>query len=438
MLGNAKRLLKLKTIYPPITKEAVFGVYPPLYQLISAGMFTIMGVSLTSGRTISMVSTVLIAVIIYKMSSDVGDNILRLGLLASYLGSPIIMTWCSLMRVDMLAVLLSIIGLYTFLRFKGRFKYAITALAFAFSTMTKQNMIAGISAIIIFLLIRKSWKEALKFVTYYLLIFSSCTVILILLTGGQYLNHVYLYHIGHKLEFTRLQIYQWFFYRHLPFFAIAILSVILASRKNASPFIFYLVLAAVTSLLIIKIGAATNYFIELVTALVLFIAASISLLHIKRRKTLTLIIMSMFIIQFILYSQSIGIIPEIQENRYFTDQVELLQYVKNLRGKILSENGAIAVLSGKGPAIDWFILAQIFRNKMWYEDDFIKLIDKKGFNYLILSFNLTASNISKIHSERFTPRLLTKLREHFIFQEKIGRTYYIYYRPETKDLYPNT
>jgi len=427
MLGNAKRLLELKTIYPSLTDDVTLGVYPPLYQLLSAAVLMVTGVSLTSGRVVSTISSILIALIIYKLSRDAEGRLIQLGLSALYLSSPITMTWGPLMRVDMLAVLLTAIGLYVFLKYRGRFKYVIVAIAFASSTLTKQNMIAGITSVIIFLLMKKLWRDALKLIAYYLLIFGSCSIILILLTGGQYLNHVYLYHVGHPLEWDRLTIYHWFSYLHLPLIIMAFSSVILILRKKPSPLVFYVMLAAAMSLLIVKVGAATNYFVELVTGLALLVAAALSELQMKREKMIALIITAFFVAQFILYSQSVGIIPDIQENRYFAEQVNLLEYLKNVQGKILCESGAVAVISGKGPAIDWFLLSQVFRSGLWNEDEFIKLIDKKGFRFLVMSFNLTASDLSKMRSERFTPQLLIKLRDHFVFREKIG-TYYIYER----------
>jgi len=36
LLGNAERLRHFKTIYPDIEEEVILGVYPPVYQLLSA------------------------------------------------------------------------------------------------------------------------------------------------------------------------------------------------------------------------------------------------------------------------------------------------------------------------------------------------------------------------------------------------------------------
>ena len=426
MLGNAERLVELKTIYPSLTDEIVLGVYPPLYQLLSAGMLMITGVSLTSGRVISMISSLITALMIYKLSQDAGDRIIQLSLSALYLGSPITMTWGSLMRVDALATMLSAIGLYTFLKYRGRFKYGVVAGIFALSMLTKQNMIAGTTAVIIFLLTRKLWRDALKLTTYYLLIFGFCSIILTLLTGGQYIKHVYQYHIGHPLEWGRLMTYQWFSYIHFPLIIIVAFSTIFMLKKD-TPLVFYVILAAVTSLQIVKVGAATNYFLELVTGFVLLIAISLSGFQMKRKNVIALIVTAFFAAQFILYSYNIGVISNIMENKYFLAQVNLLKYLKNVDGKVLCENGAMAVISRKGPAVDWFLLSQIFRNGLWSEDDFIKLVDKRGFRFLVTSFNLTASRISKEYSERFTPQLLMKLSDRFIFRERIDR-YYIYER----------
>jgi len=46
LLGNIRRLLEFKTIYPNIRTEPILGVYPPIYQLLSAGVAIVVGLNL--------------------------------------------------------------------------------------------------------------------------------------------------------------------------------------------------------------------------------------------------------------------------------------------------------------------------------------------------------------------------------------------------------
>ncbi len=431
LLGNAERLTKFLTIYPNIKVETILGVYPPLYQLLSAGMINITGLNLASGRIISATASIITAILIYK-SASTQDKLLKIAFPALYLSSPIIMTWGPLMRVDALATMLTILGIYLFMNAPPKLRIPLAATALAASTLTKQNMLAGVAAILIFLLAKKSWKDALKFLAYYSAIFGSTTALLTVITNGQYINHIYLYHFGHEYQLSRLSIYDWFFKMHLIVITAAILFTIYYLKVDkTTPSIYYYPLALLSSLSIGKIGAATNYYVEPVASIILFLAVSSRKLP-KKRDVIMIAFTLLMISQFVIYSQNIALVPNIEENLVFSNKLKLLDYLENINGKVLCEDATAAVISKKGPAVDWFILAQIFRNHLWNEHEYVEKLIRENFTHLILSFDITPTNVPSIEDERFTHKLLNEFQENFILKEKIGN-YRVYVYKEMKD-----
>ncbi|MEM4546238.1 MAG: glycosyltransferase family 39 protein [Nitrososphaerota archaeon] len=233
LLGNAERLTKFLTIYPDIKSDTILGVYPPLYQLLSAGMISVTGLNLASGRIISTMASLITAILIYKMVPT-KDKLLKIIFPALYLSSPVIMTWGPLMRVDMLAVMFSVLGIYLFEKSPEKLRVPTAATALALSALTKQIMFAALAAIIICLLVKKSWKILAKFLACYLVVFLGTTALLMIITNGQYINHVYIYHLNHQYQLSRLSVYDWFLRTHLLLVVAAVMLTIyyLKQRKK--------------------------------------------------------------------------------------------------------------------------------------------------------------------------------------------------------------
>jgi len=425
LLGNAERLRHFKTIYPDIEEEVILGVYPPVYQLLSALAITFTGLNLASGRIISALSTIAIAVIIYKISSGC-DKLLRLAISTLFLSSPIVMSWGSLMRVDMLATLFSALAIYLFAKLQGNSKELFVSLALVLSVLTKQNMFAGFMAILIFMMVNRSRRSLLKLTFFFLLGYGLITALLMMLTNGQYFKHIYIYHLGHKLDLSRLVAYSWFLEFHMVLIvgALILTGFALVKERRLTPFLCYYPIALLFSLAICKAGAATNYFVEPVAALTLFISSMLRSL--EKRKVAVFILIILIITQMTIYSGSIAVVPDIAENKLFQNKITLLNYLNGLDGKVLCEDASSVVISGKGPAIDWFLLARIFENGFWDERDFVKKIVQENFTFLVLSFNISFTRLSKTGEERFTSALLEELSKAFVFKEKIDG-YYVYH-----------
>jgi hypothetical protein len=105
--------------------------------------------------------------------------------------------------------------------------------------------------------------------------------------------------------------------------------------------------------------------------------------------------------------------------------MSLLRYLEGINEKVLCADATPCVISGKGPAIDWFILSRVFENNLWNEREFVDII-KRDFSLLVLPFNITSSdNFSTYNNDRFTYNLIMELKDNYTLKGKIG-FYYIY------------
>jgi hypothetical protein len=216
---------------------------------------------------------------------------------------------------------------------------------------------------------------------------------------------------------------------------IGVVGTILLCKKKEfiTPFCFYLLTTLLFSLSIAKSGASSNYFIEPLAALVIFLAVSWS--HLKRYKHvnsgsmtsnyLHIALILIITIQFTVYAQSISLIPSPEKDKSFTFQMSLLRYLERINENVLCEYSAPCVIAGKGPAIDWFLLSRVFQNNLWNEHEFVDII-KKNYSLLVLSFNMTSINDFSTYGDgRFTYNLIMELKENYTLKDKIG-FYYIY------------
>ena len=135
------------------------------------------------------------------------------------------------------------------------------------------------------------------------------TILITIVTNGQYINHIYFYHLGHEYQLSKLFMYNRFFRMHLIVITTATLFTIYYLKAGKTTPSLYYPLALLFSLSILKIRATTNYYVEPVASTILFIAASSREIS-KKRDLLMIAFTLLMISQFIIYSQNIALVPQ--------------------------------------------------------------------------------------------------------------------------------
>lgn len=157
VIEDTQRLLSGEQFYPdPSLSNGFESVkYPPVYYLVLAGVSRVTGLSLPVGRTVNILATFLVvAMLVLIVHRRTGQkHLIPLLFLA-----PFVTLFTGItIRVDMLALLLSLLGLYTFI---GGRRYAATGL-FLLAFFTKQSFVAGIVAAVVTLAWDVEWHEIL-------------------------------------------------------------------------------------------------------------------------------------------------------------------------------------------------------------------------------------------------------------------------------------
>lgn len=264
---------------------AIVYHYPPVFHLVAGALAHGAGLDeLLAGRLVSLLATFASALLVggltcAAMPEDappVRFGCALLSALACFAWEPV-MAWAPLMRVDMLACAFSLAGLALTIRALDR-PLAIHAasLAFVLAVYTKQVSVAAPAAAFLALLILRK-DLALRLAIGCIALGSAILAVLCLLTDGGFLRHIVLYNVN-RLDLARSSALVALLGAHGLLIAPAILGVAeLAGRLGRRPgpakgrereiltallLLAYLGLKTLMLPMIMKSGAAQNYFIE--------------------------------------------------------------------------------------------------------------------------------------------------------------------------------
>jgi hypothetical protein len=172
-LYMVSRLLGGLPLYTSINQPPYHvGVYPPLYTLVVAPVAALTGLQYGAGRAVSAALALVIAWLLGRMVYEETHRPwagIVTGLL--WLASHLVYSWAVLMRVDMLAIMLSLLGLYLFwhgyIR-RGAERYVLAAMvSFVAAAYARQTSVWAAASCLVYLLIMRRWTLAGKALALY-------------------------------------------------------------------------------------------------------------------------------------------------------------------------------------------------------------------------------------------------------------------------------
>jgi len=200
MVDHVRRVLAGAPLYGEPTLEFTPFIYPPLYTWVSAAASTVMGVSFSTLRGVSLTATVGCLLLIYsyvrRETGSMAAPLLAAGLFASTFALN--GRWFDLARVDSLFLLLVLWGAYT-LRFHGRRGSVAAGVLFALAFLTKQTALP-IALVLIGrdLLVRRGRKRWL-FGAVFATLAGGSVLLLNWLTDGYFYYYIFELPQGHRL-----------------------------------------------------------------------------------------------------------------------------------------------------------------------------------------------------------------------------------------------
>ena len=455
-LYQVSRLLTGQPLYGDINQPPYhLGVYGPLYPIIVAPIAALVGVRYGAGRAVSVVLALVIAWTLGKMVYDetkkrwVG---IATGLL--WLASHYVYSWAVLMRMDMLAIALSLLGLYIFwhgyIR-RGLERHALIAMVlFVAAVFCRQLAIWAAAACLTFLVTTRRWALVGKSLVIYAGLGLALLGLLQAVTGGEAVRHLFLYN-GRAWQISRWQAalqVAWTMYPLAILVSLVTLVLAVLKRWPTLPAL-YLAFAWLSSVTIAGAGGYINHFLEANAATWLAFGLFVGQIAGSKRWLWQLIVSTALLVQVAMlihlpYSLQGGVLPPwtaikpavrswAKQSRaaYLWTPApadtrvadELSQRVDQTPGLILSEDGSFTTTHGRPMWIQFFAFTQLARLGLWDQSPFIEQIRGRQFALLLFQFDSATDVLS--YRDNVTAEMLEAIRENYVLEKRIW-FYYVY------------
>lgn len=437
VLDQAVHLAKFQSIYTTtaFTTTPPFAVanYPPVYHLVQAPFIWIFGPAMWYGRAISLLSVVLAALfvglIVQALTHDglagaIGGLVL--------LSMPHIMGWSGFVRVDGLALALSLAGLYTTVRWpEGRRSLIVSAILLTLAAYTKQSYaLAAPLAAFTWLLSQRKLKRALFLAGLVAGLGGSIFLIFNLATRGSFFFNIITANANKFYWETVRNNYRDLSQRLLLMVLGCVVFVALGLWKKIRPATWWLVVpyllgAIVEFITIGKVGSSINYVYELAAAFGLVAGALVAWPGKQCRWASALIIALLATQVNSMYAWSKDIYNWVAYKfEHQAEVAEMARIVQEARGPVLAdEYMALVPLAGQTLYVQPFEYKQVVEAGIWDDAVLVKAIRNKTFDVILIYDPKGWSSFE----ERWTPALQAAIREYYRPNMVLAET--ILYRP---------
>ncbi len=445
--------------YGPIERfPALVFHYPPLFHLATLGLAALSGFDmLAAGRLVSIGSALatagLVGAIVARTAPEATPTSARW--LAGGAGGLIIFTiwpiifWPQLMRVDMLAAMLTTLGFLCGMRAFDRpaWIYA-AALAFVAAVFTRQTSIFAPAALFVLMLWLRP-RVALTGIAACVVIGLAVLIPLTIATDGGFVRHIFLYNVN-RIDWGRLAIAQSTLRSHVLLLGVALVMTLyqlmairkavaqrrglsvreaLLADRGAVAFLaitVYAVIGWLSPLLIIKIGSNINYLIEwgITTALLvgaaLVPAATAVTGRVGLHQKTAPLLLSLFAVPFVIAAhaaQSHSLSPDPAWIKQRTIEVERLeQRIRGVSGAVVSDDMVVILRAGKRVVWEPAIFAELANMGVWDEKPFVARIRAKEFGLFIVE----GERGDHYFDTRYNPAIADALDATYPVKERVG------------------
>ena len=434
LVDQAMRLASGKNIYDADLSQPPYTIsnYPPLYVTVLAGSVRLLGPAATfqAGRVLSAlcawIASMCLAYLIYTLTRDhVAAGVAAL----TFPAFPFVLYWSPLLRIDMLALALSLIALCILVSepFTAR-RLIVSAVLLVAAIYTRQSYaLAAPLAAFVWLLARDG-RQALRLTA---LVGGLSLALFFMLNGvtrgGFYFNIV----TANVNEFTLDQLkFNGERFREAALLPLVtgIFSLVLVPRWNrgwtlAAP---YLVGSFLSALTIGKVGSNVNYLLELCAALSLaggvVIAWSRVYLPVYTLRAALLMLLSLGVLHMIQTTVQ-EYTGDLRDRRAAAEELSQLEsLVAQTPGAILAdEYMGMLTLQGRPLVIQPFEVTQLALAGEWDQTVLLEAIKNREFDSIILYDRPWSS-------ERWTPQMLAAITQSYtlvdiVAENKIYKTY---------------
>jgi hypothetical protein len=436
ILQIAVRVARGEAMYPPIDQPPyVIASYEPLYYLLCALGVKITGPGFLFGRLVSLVSTLAVALcaalIVWRATKHRVACCLAAGLILSM---PHVMVWSTLMRIDLPAIGLAVVG---FCLFTAEHRVSGIPL-FALGVFTRRTNVAAMGAAFVGDAEKRGWRPAVR-------AFAVQAALIVLLMGGAVLvTRGGMYHqlavhtassLGKAWSWQQLWSLIWYPLLAYPaYFAITVLGAIWCAVRRERRLLFvYFAFACVIFLTGGRIGSAHNYLVEpMVMGAMMFgmMWADLSRRGPGLPAAALMAIGGALAIQMVWtdsgghLSYSISLSQE-EANAGASEYV--VARIRETPGEALCQDTGLAVLAGKPEALMPFEFTQIARRRALDPTPVFRKVREGGYPLIIMRFNPFDPHEQELHrpgedwrAGRWPDGLIDGVMASYRLEQKVG------------------
>lgn len=439
-------LIPRSAMYGNITRfPFIVFHYPPFYHLVVRAVAQFGIDYLAAGRSISLVATLVLGTFIAAMIVEANQNAFSqgcrfagaaIGALALFTFGPVVQ-WSPLMRVDMLAVMLGFAGMYAALRSPERpWLMHVAALTFVLAIYAKQTCLAAPVASFAMLLLAEP-RRAVRAMALGLCTAGLILALLTWQTQGGFLQHIIIYNIN-RFQLSHGLHRMWEQRVHGIYLVLALLGLIEGWRRSgvlvagicldrlrqalrqkpATRVLFvvtlYFGLTAAGLVLVGKLGAAANYFIEFMCAwpvplglLATYVLDAIWKGSPNRDPRITAVVTVATMLLLLLQLAELPPLPYrgLANPGRIAGLEQLVEEIRHAGKPVLSEDMVLLLRAGQRVPWEPAIFAELASLGRWDERLILDMIESHAFAFIITNGPPNAP----LDKERYTAAVLAAI-----------------------------
>ena len=424
LLDQAVRLAHGTSIYRVPGAEPPWTVsnYPPVYPVVEAVFAAVFGPAYWYGRLISVLSlagsAVLVGAIVQRLTTDRFAAVVS-GLLlpaSAYVGY-----WAALARIDNLALLLSLAGLWCVLRWDRVAALLAAVGLFALAVFTRQTYVFAAPLTAFVWLLGRSRRRAFGLVGCLPAVIAVTGLVLNAVTDGGFWFNVVTANVN-EFRWSGVLYYVQTMPLQIPVLLVAAVAYAVVALRHRLPSARvigpYLIAGTLLILTTGKLGSSINYLIEFGTGLCLAVGGLLAWLRTERPRAFSIMLGALaFQSVYSLLVQPWWYGTTLEAMDAQASQDRLTQVITTARGPILTdqEMGQLP-LDGRPIILQPFELTQLSRAGKWDQTPLVASIEQQRYA-VILVYTIPEYPLEQ---DRWTAEMLAAIDRAYIAGPRIG------------------
>ena len=435
VLDEVRRIGLGQPLYPaPDAVPLTVTAYPPAYYLVVAGLQHLAGdTGYGPGRVVSVVATLaaggLLAWSVRQLAASWPGGLLAAGLF--FTQNLTALLWAPAHRVDPLALCLSLFGIA--LATCGR--TSLAALPLAAAVLTKPTYLAAPLAVV--LTLWPARRSVFAFAGLFIGTLCACVGVGVWLTHGELLWHTVVANANPQdLTYFSAMVGSFLQFNALPMVAAGAAFGLCAERPERLWRTYFVLSGLETLLTVGKLGASSNYWLELTvatSALIGVLAVRITEVRPEWRfftsASLAAVVFAALLASIPAYQATVSQAAD-QEfarlNAETTPRMDLVHMIADEPGAVLTDDPGLAVEAGKRVEFEFVVFTILAAQGVWHEQPILDAIGARQFGLVVLIESLDEP-LRPLISARYSENVRAALRAAYAPAGQ--RSGYWLYRP---------